>query len=71
MRDLPVLIDGRVPRCREDLSALRGDGPALGTAFTEPLETIWDRGRPDYDEQSKKIYGDICAGCDEYYTYNF
>jgi spiro-SPASM protein len=71
MRDLPVLIDGRVPRCREDLSALKGEGPALGNVFTEGLEEIWDRGLPLYDEQCQKNYRDPCAGCDEYYTYNF
>jgi spiro-SPASM protein len=72
MRDLPVLLDGRVPLCREDLSTLRGDNRrTLGNVFTETLETIWDRGLPFYDEQSQKNYRDICAGCDEYYTYNF
>ncbi|MDR1239709.1 MAG: spiro-SPASM protein [Treponema sp.] len=71
MRDLPVLIDGRVPRCREDLSVLKAEGPALGNVFTDPLEEIWGRGLPLYDEQSQKNYRDLCAGCDEYYTYNF
>jgi spiro-SPASM protein len=72
MRDLPVLIDGRVPLCREELSALGGDGRrVLGNVFTETLEEIWGRGRVYYDEQSQKNYRDTCAGCDEYYTYNF
>jgi spiro-SPASM protein len=72
MRDLPVLIDGRVPLCREELSALNGEGRrVLGNVFTETLEEIWSRGLPYYDEQSRKNYRDICAGCDEYYTYNF
>jgi spiro-SPASM protein len=72
MRDLPVLIDGRVPLCREELSALTGESRrVLGNVFTETLEEIWSRGLPYYDEQSQKNYRDICAGCDEYYTYNF
>jgi spiro-SPASM protein len=72
MRDLPVLIDGRVPLCREDLSALKGENRrVLGNVFAEPLEEIWSRGLPYYDEQGQKNYRDICAGCDEYYTYNF
>jgi spiro-SPASM protein len=72
MRDLPVLIDGRVPLCREDLSALKGeDRRALGNVFTDSLEEIWNRGQVFYDEQCQKNYRDLCAGCDEYYTYNF
>jgi spiro-SPASM protein len=72
MRDLPVLIDGRVPLCREDLSALKGENRrVLGNVFSGDLESIWDKGLPFYREQCGKIYGDICAGCDEYYTYNF
>jgi spiro-SPASM protein len=72
MRDLPVLIDGRVPLCREDLSALGGgDGGTLGNVFSEGLETIWDRGRARYEEHGQGVYGGPCADCDEYYTYNF
>lgn len=72
MRDLPVLIDGRVPRCREELAALRGeDRGVLGNVFTGSLEEIWNRGQVFYDEQCQKNYRDLCAGCDEYYTYNF
>jgi spiro-SPASM protein len=81
MRDMPVLIDGTVPLCREDLSALAGwgdgaagvDGAAciLGNVFTDTLETIWERGTPFYREQYGQQYNRRCAGCDEYYTYNF
>jgi spiro-SPASM protein len=72
MRDLPVLIDGRVPLCREELPALKGeDRRVLGNVFTGTLEEIWGRGLSFYDEQGQKKYGDLCAGCDEYYTYNF
>jgi spiro-SPASM protein len=78
MRDMPVLIDGTVPLCREQIASSNGvknDG-LLGNAFTEPLETIWERGMRFYSEQAGllpggKKYDSLCAGCDEYYTYNF
>ncbi|MDR0583436.1 MAG: spiro-SPASM protein [Treponema sp.] len=72
MRDMPVLLDGTVPFCREDLGALKGrkDG-ALGNVWNDSLESIWERGQRFYIEQCEKKYGGICAGCDEYYTYNF
>ncbi|GHV60722.1 spiro-SPASM protein [Spirochaetia bacterium] len=74
MRDLPVLLNGTVPLCREDLSVGRR---ILGNAFGDSLETIWERGAKFYEEQCMKAgaggpkYSDSCAGCDEYYTYNF
>ncbi|MDR2079125.1 MAG: spiro-SPASM protein [Treponema sp.] len=65
MRDMVILMDGRVPVCRETL-----DGEELlGNAFTEALETIWARGALLYREQFS--YRGLCAVCDEYYTYNF
>jgi spiro-SPASM protein len=79
MRDMPVLIDGTVPLCREQIAG--GNGAVnLGNVFTEPganaLEVIWEKGRRFYAEQAGqvpggKIYDSLCAGCDEYYTYNF
>ena len=72
MRDMPVLLDGTVPLCREDLGALNGRaGGALGNVWNDSLESIWERGQRFYTEQCEKKYGGICAGCDEYYTYNF
>jgi spiro-SPASM protein len=74
MRDMPVLIDGTVPRCREDLAVLGGEGQgsgALGNIWRDSLETIWERGQRFYTEQCEKQYNGMCAGCDEYYTYNF
>jgi spiro-SPASM protein len=74
MRDMPVLIDGSVPLCREQIAGM--NGVLLGNAFTEPLEVIWERGQRFYTEQAeqmpgRKKYDSLCAGCDEYYTYNF
>ena len=69
MRDMPVLIDGTVPLCREQIAA--NDGIVLGNAFAEPLGQIWERGQRHYAEQAGSQYNSLCAGCDEYYTYNF
>jgi spiro-SPASM protein len=69
MRDMPVLIDGTVPLCREQVAA--NGGRVLGNAFAEPLEDIWERGQRLYAEQADAHYNSLCAGCDEYYTYNF
>jgi spiro-SPASM protein len=81
MRDMPVLIDGAVPLCREQIANTnnannKNGGINLGNAFTEPLEIIWEKGQKFYMEQTDqtpggKKYDSLCAGCDEYYTYNF
>jgi spiro-SPASM protein len=71
MRDMCILLDGRVPQCREDLSVFEPGGPSLGNVFRESLETIWERGEGLYREHCSRQYPGICAGCDEYYTFNF
>ncbi|MDR1308228.1 MAG: spiro-SPASM protein [Treponema sp.] len=75
MRDFPVLIDGTVPVCREDLDCTMAGVPAasggLGNILREEAETIWDRGAELYRSQCEKNYEKLCALCDEYYTYNF
>jgi spiro-SPASM protein len=115
MRDLPVLLNGDVPLCREELSALRGEGCILGNVYKDSLEIIWSRGEKYYAEHCRALWQDesagqgitgqggsagqgakggivepdrpvlsgdfpgkipgafpgLCAGCDEYYTYNF
>jgi spiro-SPASM protein len=73
MRDMNVLLDGRVPACREDLGALKGEGdkPLAGNVFTDSLQDIWEMGMPLLREHCGGVYRGICAGCDEYYTYNF
>jgi spiro-SPASM protein len=68
MRDLTVLLDGTVPCCREDIEE-KMEG--LGNAFTDSLETIWGRGQERYRSHCGQNYGELCADCDEYYTYNF
>ncbi|MDR2103820.1 MAG: spiro-SPASM protein [Treponema sp.] len=73
LRDMPILLDGTVPVCREDIAVLKGRGakPVLGNIFSESPETIWERGADCYLEQCVRVYSGICAECDEYYTYNF
>jgi spiro-SPASM protein len=67
MRDMPILIDGTAPLCREDLKNER----ILGNVFTDSLESIWRKGEAYYREHCQNKYTGICANCDEYYTYNF
>jgi spiro-SPASM protein len=70
-RDMNILLDGRVPGCREDLAALKEGAEALGNAFSGDLSLIWENGAALYNEHCKAEYPGICALCDEYYTYNF
>ncbi|MCL2271270.1 MAG: spiro-SPASM protein [Treponema sp.] len=67
MRDMPVLLDGSVPLCREELKTVR----LLGNVFVDSLESIWQKGNEYYNGQCSKNYDGLCANCDEYYTYNF
>jgi spiro-SPASM protein len=70
MRDMPILLDATVPLCREQITA--NDSITLGNALNESLDDIWERGQRLYAEQAvSKKYDSLCAGCDEYYTYNF
>ena len=73
LRDVNILLNGKVVSCREDLSALKGKGdrPVSGNVFEEDLKIIWERGDALYLEHCASEYKGICAGCDEYYTYNF
>ena len=66
-RDMSILTDGSVPLCKEDCSR----SIILGNAFTESLETIWERGLQTYQDQITSCYKGVCEHCDEYYTYNF
>ncbi len=66
-RDMAILMDGRVPACREDVRASR----ILGNAFTDDLGEIWRRGEELHARHLKGEHPGICASCDEWYTYNF
>ena len=73
MRDLPVLIDGTVPLCRENTNALKNknDKYIIGNIFTDTLDKIWQNGEEYYNEHCKENYMEPCLNCDEYYTFNF
>jgi spiro-SPASM protein len=66
-RDMSILLDGRVPLCREDLRA----DEMLGNAFSDELAQIWERGGRQYERHVRGDLPDLCARCDEYYTFNF
>jgi len=70
-RDMNILLDGRVPYCRENLAALKGGAEVLGNAFSDDLSLVWEKGAALYNGHCKAEYPGICALCDEYYTYNF
>jgi spiro-SPASM protein len=70
-RDMIILLDGRVPNCRENLAALKGGAEVLGNAFSDDLSLVWEKGAALYNGHCKAEYPGICALCDEYYTYNF
>jgi spiro-SPASM protein len=70
-RDMNILLDGRVPSCREDLAVRKGNAEIWGNAFSDDLSLIWEKGAALYDKHCKAEYPKICALCDEYYTYNF
>jgi len=76
MRDMPILIDGAVPLCRQQICAGKNAGEIiLGNAFAEELEAIWENGGRHYEAHiaaaAGSKYDALCAKCDEYYTYNF
>jgi spiro-SPASM protein len=69
MRDFPVLVDGRMPLCREDLAAL--GGLFLPNALNDGFADIWASRAPVYAEHCAADYPALCKKCDEWYTYNF
>ena len=81
-RDFYILLDGRVPCCREDLAALKNSS-VMGNALEEELSLIWERGMALYQKHCKlegmtgddmlneNFFSGICDNCDEYYTFNF
>ncbi len=66
-RDMPVLLDGTVPLCREDLGGKR----ALGNVFIHGLQEIWREGESLDRQHIERRYPEPCIHCDEWYTYNF
>jgi spiro-SPASM protein len=67
LRDLVVFWDGRVPRCRQDISG----GFILGNILSDPLPDIWKRGDTFWLQHCRKEYDEQCKRCDEWFTFNF
>ncbi|WP_428768549.1 spiro-SPASM protein [Treponema sp. HNW] len=67
-RDMCILADGSVPRCK---TAVFFSEPSYGNVFTEELETVWARGAEKLKEQLQGLYTGTCEKSDEYYTFNF
>jgi spiro-SPASM protein len=66
-RDFPILLNGDVRVCREDI-----DGEmVLGNVFSDELEAIWIKGSEFYNQHAEGRYPELCRNCDEYYTFNF
>lgn len=76
-RDVCVLVDGRVPRCKAAVFATHTDKKAknplafLGNVFEEPLSIVWERGLSNLEYQIQEKYLGQCGVSDEYYTFNF
>ncbi len=66
-RELSILLDGTVPRCREDIDRAF----PLGNVDDESLETIWERGEALHRKHIDGTYPEICEQCDEYYVFTF
>jgi len=66
-RDMPILLDGTVAICREDVQKKI----VLGNIFDDDIEKIWDAGDALYREHVADKYPKPCIDCDEYYTFNF
>jgi spiro-SPASM protein len=67
MRDLVVLNNGDVPRCKQDINA----SFPLGNIRDLPVDDIWLGNEQVYLDHCKGIYDELCETCDEYYTFNF
>lgn len=67
MRDLVVLQNGDVPRCKQDFNA----SFLLGNLNSDPIEKLWKGNEKVYLDHCAGTYDQDCSICDEYYTFNF
>ncbi len=70
-RDMNILADGTVVRCKAAAFAQDKDVAVLGNAFEEELSTVWARGDVNLVNQLQGKYTGQCGESDEYYTFNF
>ncbi|NCN05327.1 MAG: spiro-SPASM protein [Spirochaetales bacterium] len=66
-RELTILVDGTVVRCKEDVDG----ADSAGNAFTHSLEEVWKAYDSVYNHHRNEEYPGICGNCDEYYTFNY
>jgi spiro-SPASM protein len=67
LRDLVIFLDGKVPRCKQDINGKF----LLGNVLEDTLSDIWKNGEAFWLDHCKKEYDEYCAICDEYFTFNF
>jgi spiro-SPASM protein len=65
-REMVILVDGRVPRCHQDLEVEE----LLGDLRTGSLVDAWEAGESQYRLHLQSDYPQLCRLCDEYYTIN-
>ncbi len=70
-RDMNILFDGTVVRCKAAAFAQDKDVAVLGNSFEEELATVWARGDINLVNQLNEKYTGQCGESDEYYTFNF
>ncbi len=70
-RDMNVLSDGAVVRCKAAAFDKDNREAVLGNAFTEDLDIIWKRGELNLVNQLEGKFIGQCGDSDEYYTFNF
>lgn len=70
-RDMNILANGNVARCKAAAFSQDPKGAIIGNAFEEDLATIWARGEKTFINQLDKKYEGQCENSDEWYTFNF
>ncbi len=70
-RDMNILFDGTVVRCKAAAFLQESESAVLGNAFEEELSTVWARGEKNLVSQLDVKYIGQCGASDEYYTFNF
>jgi spiro-SPASM protein len=66
-REMAIGIDGDVYLCRNT----PGREPFYGNVFFDSLENLWALGLKNWLAHASGEYAGPCAGCDDYYVYNF
>ncbi len=65
-RDLFIRANGDVAFCKQDVQGARTRGNLLQIS----LSHLYSKIEQDWKQHAKGNYNDLCAACDEYYTFN-